>query len=219
MNASDSYHGRGNSKLKVFFLLIFFSGIPFFVKASTHNITVQNFSFTPNNVHALVGDTIIWNLRGEQSFKIKCNGIQSGTTLPVNAAPWDVMLDLNNTEFKYVITFEGIYKYVDPDYFGIGMRGEINAQITLPVELTDFVATTIKNEVILDWYTGGEINNDRFEIQRVDIKDLKDYDPDDLPFYTVGSLRGHGTSNIANHYKFKDRNLKSGKYLYRLKQV
>ncbi|MEO6694029.1 MAG: T9SS type A sorting domain-containing protein, partial [Ignavibacteria bacterium] len=41
----------------------------------------------------------------------------------------------------------------------------------------------------------------------------------DLPFYTVGSLRGHGTSNIANHYKFKDRNLKSGKYLYRLKQV
>ncbi len=99
------------------------------------------------------------------------------------------------------------------------MAGTIIADEPLPVELTDFVATTIKNEVILDWSTSGEINNARFEIQRIDVTNIKDYNPQKLEFMTVGVLTGNGTINHIHNYRFRDRNLKTGVYLYRLKQV
>jgi plastocyanin len=89
----------------------------------------------------------------------------------------------------------------------------------LPVELTDFVATTIKNEVILDWGTSGEINNDGFEVMRVMIEsDNPGDDPNELIFETLAFIPGNGTTNQTHRYRYIDKNLTSGTYLYKLKQ-
>jgi hypothetical protein len=90
----------------------------------------------------------------------------------------------------------------------------------LPVEMDNFVATTIKNEVILDWATGHEMNNDRFEIQRAVLNsDASSKDFAFSNFETIGTIKSKGNSNLAQSYKFNDKNLQAGRYAYRLKQI
>ena len=84
----------------------------------------------------------------------------------------------------------------------------------LPVELNSFIATTIKNEVILDWVTGYELNNNMFEVQRAVVNEGITGD-----FTTVGNIRSKGNSNENQSYKFSDKNLTAGTYAYRLKQI
>lgn len=82
----------------------------------------------------------------------------------------------------------------------------------LPVELSSFTATTIKNEVILDWVTSHEENNDRFEIQRASVNNPAE-------FVSLGSVKSKGNSKLPQSYKFSDKNLAMGNYSYRLKQI
>ncbi|MBS1515554.1 MAG: T9SS type A sorting domain-containing protein [Bacteroidetes bacterium] len=91
----------------------------------------------------------------------------------------------------------------------------------LPVELDNFVATTIKNEVILDWATGHEQNNDRFEIQRARLNSGQTAidNPSTAIYETVGSVKSKGNSNSEQSYKFNDKDLLAGRYAYRLKQI
>ncbi|MBX7046836.1 MAG: T9SS type A sorting domain-containing protein [Ignavibacteria bacterium] len=91
----------------------------------------------------------------------------------------------------------------------------------LPVELDNFVATTIKNEVILDWATGHEQNNDRFEIQRARLNAGQTAidNPSTAIYETVGSVKSKGNSNSEQSYKFNDKDLLAGRYAYRLKQI
>jgi len=80
----------------------------------------------------------------------------------------------------------------------------------VPVELTSFTASANGKEVILNWSTATELNNQGFEIQR------KAFGGD---FATVAFVKGQGTTTKKNEYSFADKNLDAGKYLYRLKQV
>jgi hypothetical protein len=80
----------------------------------------------------------------------------------------------------------------------------------VPVELTSFTATSNDKEVILNWSTATELNNQGFEVQRK-------FGPND--FMTVGSIRGHGTTTSPNQYTFVDKILNPGKYFYRIKQI
>ncbi len=41
----------------------------------------------------------------------------------------------------------------------------------------------------------------------------------DTEFQTIGFIEGHGTTSEAQTYTYTDRNLLSGKYSYRLKQI
>jgi len=190
------------------------------IHSSVINITVSEFSFTPSSVHLIVGDTVIWTLQGSRPYTTTCDGVVSGTSLPSGAASWNSPLNVNNPVYSYAVTAPGSYEYVCSFYYlSKNMAGTIVAESVLPVELTDFVATTIKNEVILDWVTGREINNDCFEVQRINLKEYKDLNRNDLPFKTVGTIRGYGNSNETHNYKFIDKNLKTGIYLYRLKQI
>lgn len=82
----------------------------------------------------------------------------------------------------------------------------------LPIELASFTSMTIRNEVILDWSTSSEINNASFEIERSPVAVSDNYQ-------RIGSIQGNGTTNEVKKYKFNDRNLQTGKYKYRLKQI
>lgn len=79
----------------------------------------------------------------------------------------------------------------------------------VPVELSSFTATAFENSVILKWSTATETNNQGFEIQ-------KKIDSD---FYSIGFVRGAGSTTELQNYSFTDRNLVNGKYEYRIKQI
>ncbi|MFQ3607894.1 MAG: 5'-nucleotidase C-terminal domain-containing protein [Chloroherpetonaceae bacterium] len=81
---------------------------------------------------------------------------------------------------------------------------------SLPVELTAFSATSVREGVKLEWQTASEQNNDRFEIER---------SLDRTTFAVVGTVRGAGTTTEAQSYAFVDNTAQNGKFYYRLKQV
>lgn len=86
-------------------------------------------------------------------------------------------------------------------------------QTPLPVNLQYFTAQKQGNDVMLDWETAMEINNDRFEIER---------STDGKLFETVGIIKSLGNSNEATLYSFRDMQaalLKTGTLYYRLHQV
>ncbi len=80
----------------------------------------------------------------------------------------------------------------------------------LPVELVSFEASLSGNTTILNWETASELNNYKFEIER---------SLNHLDFKTVGTVKGHGTSNIPVSYQHNDKLEDSGTYYYRLKQI
>jgi hypothetical protein len=81
--------------------------------------------------------------------------------------------------------------------------------LTVPVELTSFTASANNNEVVLNWSTATETNNQGFEVQR-------SYGNE---FVTIAFVEGHGTTTQTQVYSYTDKNVNAGIYNYRLKQV
>lgn len=86
---------------------------------------------------------------------------------------------------------------------------EIN-EGTVPVELNSFVASLEGNSVNLVWRTSSESNNKGFEVER---------SIDNQTYAKIAEISGNGTTSEMNFYSFTDKNVNSGKYYYRLKQI
>ncbi|QQS37217.1 MAG: T9SS type A sorting domain-containing protein [Ignavibacteriales bacterium] len=79
----------------------------------------------------------------------------------------------------------------------------------IPVELTSFTATNKNNTIDLNWVTSSETNNRGFEVQRSNDED----------FESIGFVEGNGTTIESKSYSYIDREVATGKYKYRLKQI
>ncbi|ELR71002.1 hypothetical protein C900_03132 [Fulvivirga imtechensis AK7] len=88
-----------------------------------------------------------------------------------------------------------------------GIEGEDGV---LPVELVSFNAALQSEAVLLEWATASELNNDFFTIEKT--TDLEN-------FQEVGTVKGKGTTEERNDYKFFDLNPSQGVFYYRLKQT
>jgi hypothetical protein len=88
-------------------------------------------------------------------------------------------------------------------------RRTVTLDVIIPVELTSFSALPNKNDVVLNWQTATEVNNQGFEIQR----------SNDGEFEKIGFVPGHGTTTEIQSYIFIDENVLPGEYSYRLKQM
>jgi len=95
------------------------------------------------------------------------------------------------------------------DYIGIDGLVVIGDGV-LPVELASFASVVINNDVTLNWSTATETNNSGFDIERSSVNGQ---------WSKVGNVTGNGTSTVSHSYSFSDRNLASGNYNYRLKQI
>jgi len=80
---------------------------------------------------------------------------------------------------------------------------------SVPVELNSFTASVDNQNVTLNWSTATETNNLGFEIQR----------KDGNWYHTIGFVEGNGTTTELKNYSYTDKNLQTGIYHYRLKQV
>ena len=72
--------------------------------ATTHVVTVQNFSFTPSTFNAVVGDTVEWEW-------VAGGHTTTSLTIPGGAASWNNSMTSSSTTFKYKITTAGTYNY------------------------------------------------------------------------------------------------------------
>ncbi|HRN26363.1 MAG TPA: T9SS type A sorting domain-containing protein [Ignavibacteriaceae bacterium] len=93
-----------------------------------------------------------------------------------------------------------------------GNKVALNELGPLPVELTSFSAKATAGKVNLNWTTATEINNSGFEVER---------SFDGSTFFTVGFVRGNGTTTEPKAYSFSDELDVNGTetIYYRLKQV
>lgn len=97
----------------------------------------------------------------------------------------------------------GIAKYLHIYY-------AFRSTTALPIELFSFTATQRHKEVIINWSTLTELNNDFFTIEE---------SADGVNFTEAGTVDGAGTATIMNHYSFTDKKPTPGVSYYRLKQT
>lgn len=189
----------------VFLGLLFLSPSAF---GTNHNVTVQNFSFSPATVNAAVGDTVTWTWVSG-SHTTTCDGSFPGTSLPAGATPWDEPINSTTTTYSYVLEVDGEYDYVCMMH-APSMAGVLLV-VPLPVELTSFTAELNGNFAELNWMTATEKNNSGFEVQR---KTGSNWEK-------ISFIQGHGTTTNENSYSFRDdiSHLNSKAIYYRLKQI
>lgn len=99
---------------------------------TTHDVTVQNFSFNPQSLTINAGDIVRWtNTSGTHNVHANDNSFYSGPALP---APW---------EFTHTFTATGNFPYYCDPHVGMGMTGTIIVQN--PVGVND-------GEIIVDQF-------------------------------------------------------------------
>jgi len=119
--------------------------------------------------------------------------------------PMNIQTSGNVTLGSYTITVEGTGPSSGPPVH----RRTISLDVIVPVELAAFSATRDNNDVVLTWFTATETNNRGFEVQR---KSTGVYEK-------IAFVEGNGTTTETMNYLFRDSNVPSGTYTYRLKQM
>ncbi|MCK6692605.1 MAG: T9SS type A sorting domain-containing protein, partial [Thermoanaerobaculia bacterium] len=94
------------------------------------------------------------------------------------------------------------------DWFTFGAK--LPAFNPLPVELSSFSATPIRDRVLLNWTTATEKNNAWFVVER---------SFNGLEYTGIGRVPGAGASNVPRQYTFTDEHPLSGPNYYRLRQT
>jgi hypothetical protein len=108
-------------------------------------------------------------------------------------------------------------------------HGEVNRDISLPVELTVFQASSIEGVIRLNWVTESEVRNaywivDRCEIPEKNLseieKDFHEIEKSGLTYEMLIKLNGSGTISERSEYAINDSSVIGGKiYAYRLADV
>jgi plastocyanin len=187
--------------IPVLTFVIFFSAS----YAGTINIGVQDYSFSPANRNAVVGDTIVWTW---------ISGIHTttSTTIPAGAASWDSPITSTQTSFSYVVTMSGTYNYECTRHASMGMTGAINVSLTGIKEL---------NQIINDYRLNQNYPNPfnpstkiSFSIPKEGNVTLKVFDINGKEVATLINQRMNAGTFETD---FNAQNVSSGIYYYRIK--
>ena len=133
----------------------------------------------------------------------------SNPVLQPTPGQWDGSRVILGSVLMDVDTLKMYYAGSNGSNFNIGLATSFPF-IPVPVELISFIAISNGKEVILNWSTATELNNQLFEVQR-------SFEGSD--FVSVGFVNGKGTTTERQDYTYRDKILADGKYSYRLKQI
>ncbi len=86
----------------------------------------------------------------------------------------------------------------------------VPAAAALPVELVTFVTTVVNGQVVLDWKTSAEVNNEKFVVERK---------TDHFAWEAIATVPGSGDSQGVRTYTLTDDAPPAGRSYYRLRQV
>ena len=113
----------------------------------------------------------------------------------------------DNTINPVVVDLDGVSRVM---YSVIDKGAYESFAVVLPVELINFQAETRGDEVVLNWATASEINNDYFTIER---------SIDGVSFESIAEIKGAGNSNATLDYETIDASPIRGTNYYRLIQT
>lgn len=189
----------------------------------TVNGTAGPFQVTaPNTAVSWAGNstqTITWNVAGTTTNSVNCANVKislstdGGFTYPTvllastanDGTENIVMPNISTTTAR--VKIEGVGNI----FFDIS-NANFTITFSLPVELIDFqVNAKDAGDVLLQWTTASEKNNLGFDIE---MKHESDTD-----FQKAGFMYGRGTTTEKSTYDFLIRNLKEGRWYFRLKQM
>ena len=122
------------------------------------------------------------------------NSTHTGIALPYMGMLWNH--STSGTDFSY---FDDVF-ITDPES-------------ALPVTLYSFASIINIRNIKLNWVTESEINNAGFFLERAEVRSQN------IEFSNIGYINGQGTKSTPTNYSYEDKNLNTGKYKYRLKQV
>ncbi|MBC7904497.1 MAG: T9SS type A sorting domain-containing protein, partial [Gemmatimonadaceae bacterium] len=110
---------------------------------------------------------------------------------------------------------QGQYKFILTVTDSAGLSATNTTEVNvltgaLPVEITFFKGQRQGEEILLEWATATEQNNDFFAVERSE---------DGINFVSIGNVKGAGTTNAVTNYSFKDTKPAKGNLYYRLRQV
>lgn len=141
---------------------------------------------------------------------IKLQYKEHGAGMPLDDATVGIEDDGGQNGFSYLYDGEGGPLFGSPLAVQIGPEPS-----TLPVELASFDARLDDSRVRLSWTTATETNNASFDVQR------RVGPVSDVPWTTLGTVEGVGTTDGASSYQFTDDALPfaADRAEYRLRQV
>ena len=161
--------------------------------------------------------------------------LESGQTRPFEVEPITTIAELkilihDNTGIHIEDQFLYFNEVLLEDAHDIGYYNLVHNSTVflynspLPVELISFCAYSKENLVCLAWSTSTELNNFGFEIERKSLNvetghALSPQNPTYAAWDLIGFVSGAGNSNSVKEYSFIDKDIKRGKYQYRLKQI
>jgi len=122
------------------------------------------------------------------------NGGQTWTQIPISSQNYQYAIIDSMNQFAAQGT--GFYK--------------LESEFFIPVELALFTAQLVDRDVILNWTTATELNNQGFEIE---------YSIDNENFTKIGFVPGFGTTTEMKSYSFRISDVQAGVQYYRLKQI
>ncbi len=131
------------------------------------------------------------------------NGAVSDLQNVIGQGWFSVGIDDRDGSATYYINFDG-WNEPNPPYL------VVNYEYVTPVELSSFTAESKDGNVTLNWSTATETNNRGFGIERKSA---------DGEFLNIGFTAGFGTASGPQSYSYSDKNVGSGNYTYRLKQL
>jgi hypothetical protein len=139
-----------------------------------------------------------WTITNNPPCSANISGENSNDTVYINAG---------NSAGSFVLSF------FLPDSIQSCSR-VISVDDPNPVELTSFTHFVNERNVLLNWTTGIEMNNSGFDIERKDALNSVEGN-----WKYVASVRSSGNSEVPKNYSYEDRNLPTGSFLYRLRQI
>lgn len=193
------------SLLVLIYLFISASGF-----ATIKTITVQNFSFSPANTNAVVGDTIKFQWVGG-SHTSTCNGT-NGSSLPSGATPWNVTMSGAASTFMYVLTTAGTYHFVCIPH-APSMAGNLN--VTMPTGV-NIISSNIPEKFSLSQNFPNPFNPStkiNFNIEKAGMTKLTVFD---LSGKEVAALVNEPLNAGSYSVSFNGISFSSGVYFYKL---
>lgn len=149
----------------------------------------------------------IYTEDGTGSFQPNGEPVYDGT----QAAWVEESIDLfdyvgSNIKIRFALYSDG---YIEEDGWYIDDI-EVATYSVVPVELTSLSASVSESNIVLNWTTATEINNQGFEIQKSN---------DKKNWKVSGFVEGNGSSTNMHQYSYVDANPTNGRNYYRIKQV
>ncbi|MDQ6901683.1 MAG: T9SS type A sorting domain-containing protein [Bacteroidota bacterium] len=159
--------------------------------ATTWDINVQNYQFSPSSLNVAVGDVIHW---------VWVTGVHTTTsvTIPIGASPWDAALDATAKSFNYTVTKPGVYSYECSFHSFLGMTASFTVSGVTPIILSAFNIGALNKMPLISWTTQTEINAAYFSVRK---------SFNGIDFNEIGKVQAKGNSFLKRNYSFIDKEI------------